>query len=122
MLQRISEKLIFRNKPNLLFLLRLILQTDSFFITVSKSMIFENMEMKSGVSTRSISRLEQGASVQLESLIRILLALDLGDHIDLLIPDQTKRPSDYLMKNEKNRQRVKKGSSKKESFKWGDEK
>lgn len=70
MLQRISEKLIFRNKPNLLFLLRLILQTDSFFITVSKSMIFENMEMKSGVSTRSISRLEQGVSGPVSSGFR----------------------------------------------------
>ena len=89
---------------------------------VNANLTQRDLEKKFGVSTRSISRLEQGASVQLESLIRILLALDLGDHIDLLIPDQTKRPSDYLMKNEKNRQRVKKGSSKKESFKWGDEK
>ena len=89
---------------------------------VNANLTQRDLEKKSGVSTRSISRLEQGASVQLESLIRILLALDLGDHIDLLIPDQTKRPFDYLMKNEKNRQRVKKGSSKKESFKWGDEK
>ena len=33
----------------------------------------QDLENKSGVSVRSISRLEQGASVQFESLIKILL-------------------------------------------------
>ena len=33
----------------------------------------QDLEAKSGVSSRSISRLEQGASVQLESLVKILM-------------------------------------------------
>lgn len=80
-----------------------------------------DLEKKSGVSVRSISRLEQGASVQLESLIKILLALNLENNIDLLIPDQTKRPSYYLNVNEKKRQRVRKKDSARTDFKWGDE-
>ena len=56
----------------------------------------KDLENESGVSVRSISRLEQGASVQLESLIKILTALNLDANLDLLIPDQTKRPSFYL--------------------------
>lgn len=79
------------------------------------------LERKCGVSVRSISRLEQGASVQLESLIKILSALNLDENINLLIPDQTKRPSYYLGKNEKKRQRAGRKSTVKSGFKWGDE-
>ena len=45
----------------------------------------KDLENESGVSVRSISRLEQGASVQLESLIKILTALNLDANLDLLI-------------------------------------
>ena len=75
---------------------------------------------KSGVSKRSISRLEQGESVQVDNLFKILLALDLGDNIELLVPDQTKRPSYYLEKSEDKPKRVRKKTEKKD-FKWGDE-
>lgn len=81
----------------------------------------KDLENESGVSVRSISRLEQGASIQLESLIKILLALNLEENIDLLIPDQTKRPSSYLKKSERPRQRVRKKDGQASSFKWGDE-
>lgn len=74
----------------------------------------------SGVSVRSISRLEQGASVQLESLIKVLYALKLDDNFELLIPDQTKRPSYYLQKD-KPRMRVGKKNEPAGGFKWGDE-
>ena len=70
---------------------------------------------------RSISRLEQGASVQVESLFKILIALNLGENIELLIPDQTKRPSYYLKDSEKQKQRVRKKEAKNNTFKWGDE-
>ena len=81
----------------------------------------QDLENKSGVSVRSISRLEQGASVQFESLIKILFALNLESNIDLLIPDQTKRPSFYLKDNEKPKQRVRKKEKVNGGFKWGDE-
>ena len=80
----------------------------------------QDIEDKTGVSVRSISRLEQGKSVQLENLFKVLLALNLGDNIDLLVPDQTKRPSFYLEKSEHKNKRVRKKSEKRK-FKWGDE-
>lgn len=80
-----------------------------------------DLERKSGVSVRSISRLEQGASVQLESLIKILTALNLESNIDLLIPDQTKRPSFYLKDSDRPRRRARKKEKTVERFKWGDE-
>ena len=76
---------------------------------------------KTGISMRSISRMEQGESVQINSLFTVLIALDLGDNIELLVPDQSKRPSYYLEKPEDIPKRVRKRPAKKE-FKWGDEK
>ena len=88
---------------------------------INAGMTQQDLENKSGVSVRSISRLEQGASVQLESLIKILTAFNLESNIDLLIPDQTKRPSFYLKNNDKPKQRVRKKTSDADRFKWGDE-
>ena len=58
--------------------------------------------------------------MQLSSLFIILIALDLEDNIELLVPDQTKRPSFYLEKSENISKRVRKRSRKK-TFRWGDQ-
>lgn len=87
---------------------------------IMKEMSQQDLEDKTGVSKRSISRLEQGESVQLDNLFKILLALDLGENIELLVPDQTKRPSFYLEKPYDRPKRVRKKTEKSE-FKWGDE-
>lgn len=88
---------------------------------VNAGMTQQDLEDKCGVSVRSISRLEQGTSVQLDSFLKILAALNLDENIDLLIPDQTKRPSFYLDDN-KPKQRVRKKNTNKDAFVWGDEK
>ena len=81
----------------------------------------QDLEVRSGVSVRSISRLEQGSTVQFESIIKVLIALNLADNLDMLIPDQTKRPSYYLEGNRQNRQRARKTRKQTGTFKWGDE-
>lgn len=88
---------------------------------ISSGMSQQDLEDKSSVSKRSISRLEQGESVQMDNLFKILISLGLGDNIELLVPDQTKRPSYYLDNEEKRPQRVRKNNTKKNDFKWGDE-
>jgi len=87
---------------------------------ILKEMSQQDLENKTGVSKRSISRLEQGESVQVDNLFKILLALDLEDNIELLVPDQTKRPSFYLEKSESKNKRVRR-KTEKHDFKWGDE-
>lgn len=87
---------------------------------IMSEMSQQELEDKSGVSKRSISRLEQGESVQVDNLFKIILALGLGDNIELLVPDQTKRPSYYLKKVEDGPKRVRK-KTEKSAFKWGDE-
>lgn len=87
---------------------------------IMNEMSQQDLEDKSGVSKRSISRLEQGESVQVDNLFKIIIALGLEDNIELLVPDQTKRPSYYLEKTESKPKRVRKKTQKNE-FKWGDE-
>lgn len=87
---------------------------------IMKEMSQQDLEDKTGVSKRSISRLEQGESVQLDNLFKILVAMDLGENIELLVPDQTRRPSFYLEKADNRPKRVRKKTVKK-IFKWGDE-
>ena len=87
---------------------------------IMNEMSQQDLEDKSGVSKRSISRLEQGESVQVENLFKIIIALGLGDNIELLVSDQTKRPSYYLGKTENKPKRVRKTMQKNE-FTWGDE-
>ena len=87
---------------------------------IMNEMSQQDLEDKSGVSKRSISRLEQGESVQTDNLFKILIALGLGDNIELLVPDQTKRPSYYLEKSESKPKRVRK-KTQRNGFKWGDE-
>ena len=87
---------------------------------IMNEMSQQELEDKSGVSKRCISRLEQGESVQVDNLFKIIIALGLGDNIELLVPDQTRRPSYYLKKTENRPKRVRK-KTEKSDFKWGDE-
>ena len=87
---------------------------------IMKELSQEDLSDKTGISKRSISRLEQGESIQMDNLFKILIALDLGDNIDLLVPDQTRRPSYYLENPDSGPQRVRKKRVK-TTFKWGDE-
>ncbi len=87
---------------------------------IAKGLSQQELEEKSGVSVKSISRLEQGSSsVQLENFIKLLIALDLGDNINCLIPDQTQRPSYYIKPKEP--QRVSKKKIDTKQFQWGED-
>ena len=82
----------------------------------------KDLEEKTGVSLRSISRFEQGASIQLDNFIKLLTALNLDDRLELLADDQSKRPSNYLENNYKVKQRVHKKDKQKSQFIWEEDK
>lgn len=78
---------------------------------------------ESGVSKRTVERLENGASVQLTSLIRVLRALALLDGLEMLLPAAKPGPME-LLRHGKLRQRVKPSSvqEKKGEWTWADDK
>lgn len=60
----------------------------------------------SGVSKRTIERLEAGESTQLSNFIRILRALDLLEGFDLLVPEILPSPIEQLKLQGRQRQRA----------------
>jgi transcriptional regulator with XRE-family HTH domain len=64
------------------------------------------MAEQTGVSKRTIERIEAGASAQLQTIIRMLRVLDLLPGLDCLIPEAGPRPMDLLKLQGKVRQRA----------------
>jgi transcriptional regulator with XRE-family HTH domain len=61
---------------------------------------------EAGVSRRTITRLENGGGVSLDTLIRVMRALDIADRLDALLPDPNVRPIDRIRLKGKQRQRA----------------
>ena len=79
---------------------------------------------QSGVSKRTVERMEAGAATQTRNLIRILRILDLLQGLDQLIPETGPRPMDLLKLKGKERKRASSSSATKQSGKawsWGDD-
>ncbi|MSN26929.1 MAG: helix-turn-helix domain-containing protein [Geobacter sp.] len=85
---------------------------------------------RSGLGKRTVERIEAGESAQMESLIRIMRALNLLGQLDSLLPEDTGlRPLELLKLRKKERQRAsasgKSGLEEKKAepgWSWGDEK
>lgn len=77
-----------------------------------------------GISAKTIANLEYGKQTNTLTIIRILRALGLLDNLDLLVPPQDNRPTDFLRYNKKAPQRAKRNRNvePERTWKWGDEK
>ncbi len=73
---------------------------------------------ESGVSKRTIERLEAGGSVQLSNLIRVLRALSIAENLDALIPEILPSPMQKLKLRGKTRKRATGSRNRKSSGKW----
>ncbi len=82
------------------------------------------LAQEAGVSSRTMTRVERGHSVQASSLVRILRALKLLDNVDRLIPEPAASPVQQLIMRGKQRKRASSKpvkSKKKGTWSWGDE-
>ena len=78
---------------------------------------------QAGIGKRTVERLENGASVQLSSLVRIFRVLGLMDVLDHLLPQAGPRPMDLLQLQGKQRQRAtspRHGNETGEPWQWDD--
>jgi transcriptional regulator with XRE-family HTH domain len=83
-----------------------------------------DLARESGVSKRTVERVEAGESTQFSTLIRILRSLGLLDALETAIPQSGPRPMDLLKLRGKERQRASSKKRKKsagEGWTWGDE-
>jgi transcriptional regulator with XRE-family HTH domain len=67
---------------------------------------------EAGVSRRTITRLEAGQGVSLDTLIRVLRALGLADRLEALLPDATIRPIERVRLKGSERKRARRPTSK----------
>ncbi len=91
---------------------------------LSCSLTQKELADKAGVSLRSVQNFEKGSDVQMVVFIKIIMALDLADNFNALIPDMSDRPSTVLARQsgtERKRVRKKKVQPSNRTFKWGDE-
>ena len=88
---------------------------------INYPMTQKDLALKSGVSQRSISRFENGEDIGFENFVKLLNALELSSNLEMLIPDQSHRPSSYIEPSVRKRAASKRTPDKRTSFKWGDE-
>ena len=82
------------------------------------------LAQEAGVSNRTMTRVENGNSIQALSLIRILRALKLVENLDALIPEPVASPVQQLKMQGKQRKRASsklKKPSREGTWSWGDE-
>ncbi len=78
---------------------------------------------QSGLSKRTVERLESGTTIQLSTLIRVLRFLQLLDGLEALVPEAAPRPLELLKLKENRRQRAsrKRVLPHQDDWQWGDE-
>lgn len=103
MKQRVMKSLILKNNNEIKKLLGK--RIKDYRIQSGWSQI--QLAKRSGISTHSISNIENGNGFTLDNLIAILRALNLVDNLDLLIPELAPNPFD-MIKGIMERQRVSK--------------
>ena len=93
---------------------------------ISASLTQKDLSERAGVSERTITNLECGRDVTCSSLFSVLRSMGMLSNVDMLVPEQGARPSDYA-KLGKKRQRASRSSSNDASqqtsgWVWGDDK
>ena len=77
---------------------------------------------EAGVSRRTITRLEKGDGVSVNTLLRVMRALGLEDRLQALLPEADVRPIDRVRLKGKARQRARPSARKDAgNWTWGDD-
>ena len=96
------------------------IQEQRFALKLSQADLAE----KTGVSKRTVERIESGKSTQLSSFVRILRGLELLNQFNTVVPEAVLAPMNILKLKGKPRQRVSRKRTvlrKKDEWQWGDE-
>lgn len=84
-------------------------------LRLSKNKDQQQFSYESGISLRTLSRLENGHSVSLEAVLKVIRALDLIERLDLLLPSAEISPVQQT-KNKHRKQRQRASSPRDKSF------
>lgn len=65
-------------------------------VRLLKNITQSHLAEAAGVSRRTISRMENGQGTSLDTFIRVMMALDLSDHLSALLPSSEIRPIERI--------------------------
>ena len=90
-------------------------------IRLSRNITQAQLSEEAGVSLRTIGRLEKGQGVSLDTFIRIMMALNIQQNLEALLPDPTVRPIERvgMGAGERKRARPTKSIDKLPTWSWG---
>ena len=93
-------------------------------LRLSQNMSQEQLATATGVSKRTVQRIERGSPGQLVNIIRCLRALEQLHALDALLPPDSPNPIDLLMRRGRTRQRARVSVVKPTTkpWVWGDQK
>jgi len=93
-------------------------------IRLSQNRTQEQVSGEAGISRATLVRLEHGHGVSLDTFIRVMMALKLGEHIEHFLPDPSIRPLERvaLAGRERQRARPKRAEETGEMWTWDDNK
>ncbi|MBY0422025.1 MAG: helix-turn-helix domain-containing protein [Parvularculaceae bacterium] len=92
-------------------------------IRLSRNVSQRDVAAEAGISLRTMTRLEKGQGVSLDTLIRVLIALGLADRLETLLPDPAIRPMERARNKGRERQRARKkapSGSAATPWRWGE--
>lgn len=91
-------------------------------LRLSKNINQSALAAEAGVSRRTITRLENGEGISLDTLIRVMRALGVADRLASLLPDPATRPVERIQLGGRERQRARmKRSPGADAWEWGPE-
>lgn len=90
-------------------------------IRLSRNIAQAELAQEAGVSRSTLSRLSDGKPVSLDSFVRVMQALRLGDHLAALLPDPRVRPVDRVRLDGAERQRASGKRAEPSEWTWADE-
>ena len=91
---------------------------------LERNLTQEELGFEAGVGVATVRRLEDGQSVRLASLIRVLRFLGLLDALDVLVPEPVPSPIERLRLRGNERQRARRRAGPRpegSAWRWGDE-
>jgi transcriptional regulator with XRE-family HTH domain len=92
-------------------------------IRLSRNITQEQLAREAGLSPWTISNLERGQGVSLDTFIRVMAALGIQQNLAALLPDPTIRPIERIdmAGTERQRARPEKPEIPRDPWAWGDE-
>jgi len=91
-------------------------------IRLSRNITQAQLAEEAGVSQRTVGRFEKGQGVSMDTFIRVMMALNIQQNLEALLPDPAVRPIERIgMGNgERKRARPDRSPDKPSPWSWGD--